>query len=381
LKPKLIRLTTVDISLDKLLEGQLKFLNKHFEVVAVAKDEGLLQRVAQREGVRVIPVNMYREISIGADLCALWQLYRLFRKERPTIVHANTPKGSLLSMMAAWAARVPHRIYTVTGLRFESATGGFRWLLKSMERVACLCATKVVPEGEGVKATLLRECITKKPLQVVAHGNINGIDLSHFDPSLPEVQEAAELLRSDAFTFIFAGRLVKDKGVNELVEAFDRLAKEYPQVRLLLLGQREDRLDPLSPQTLERIQQNSAIIDEGYCNDVRPYMAASQVLVLPSYREGFPNVVLQGAAMGLPCVVTDINGSNEIIQQEVNGLIVPKRDAEALYVAMRRCVLDASLYHRMSNSARSMIASRYRCEEVWKGILEMYEDEIQANSI
>jgi glycosyltransferase involved in cell wall biosynthesis len=374
MKTKLIRLTTVDLSMDSLLEGQLKFLHKHMDVLAVAKDTGLLQMVGQREGVRVASIDMHREIALGADLRALWQLYRLFRKECPTIVHANTPKGSLLAMMAAWAARVPHRVYTVTGLRFETATGWFRWLLKTMERMACSCATKVVPEGEGVKATLLRERITEKPLQVVAHGNINGIDLSYFDPSLVEVQEAAKTLRTDTFTFVFVGRLVQDKGVNELVEALVRLSKEFPRIRLLMLGRMEEHLDPLDKETVEQIQKHPLIAYKGYCKDIRPYLVASQVLVLPSYREGFPNVVLQAGAMGLPCVVTDINGANEIIQQGVNGLIVPKQNVEALYVAMRRFLLEPSLCNRLAEPARQMIASRYRCEEVWNGVLKMYKE-------
>jgi glycosyltransferase involved in cell wall biosynthesis len=360
--------------MDDLLLGQLKFLNRKFEVVAVAKDTGLLRKVGLREGVRVVPVDMRRDISIFADLRSLWNLYRLFRKERPEIVHSNTPKGSFLAMVAAWLARTPHRIYTVTGLRFETTTGCFRVLLKTMERITCRCATKVIPEGEGVKATLIREQITNKPLQVINQGNINGIDIDKFDPFLKEVQIAAKPLRCDAFTFIFAGRLVKDKGVNELVEAYNRLSKEFHNIRLLLLGRMEEHLDPLPARTVEMIRNNSTIIYEGYQNDVRPYMIASQALILPSYREGFPNVVIQAGALGLPCIVTDINGSNEIIKQEVNGLIVPKQDTESLYAAMRRLLLDVSLYNRLAASARQLIISRYRCSEVWAALLEMYED-------
>jgi glycosyltransferase involved in cell wall biosynthesis len=364
----------MDYSMDDLLLGQLKFLNRKFEVVAVAKDTGLLQKVGLREGVRVVSVDIRRDISILADLRSLWNLYRLFKAERPEIVHSNTPKSSLLSMVAAWLVRTPHRIYTVTGLRFETATGCFRLLLKTMERITCFCATKVIPEGEGVKATLIREQITNKPLQVINQGNINGIDIDKFDPSLEEIQTAAKPLRSDKFTFIFAGRLVKDKGVNELIEAYDRLSKEFRYVRLRLLGRMEKDLDPLPARTVETIRDNQSIIYEGFQNDVRPYMLASQALILPSYREGFPNVVIQAGALGLPCIVTDINGSNEIIRHEVNGLIVPKQDTESLYKAMRRLVSDVSLYDSLAVSTRQLIISRYRCEEVWAALLEMYEE-------
>ena len=176
---KLFRLNTIDWSLG-MLSGQLKFLNQEFEVVAVANDSGILKEVAEREGVRTIGAPMHREISIAADCRSLVALYKLFRRERPYIVHSNTPKASLLSMVAAWAARVPHRIYLVTGLRFETTHGILRFILKTMERITCLCATKVIPEGDGVKETLRREHITRKPLQKIHHGNINGIDLEHY---------------------------------------------------------------------------------------------------------------------------------------------------------------------------------------------------------
>lgn len=167
---------------------------------------------------------MHREISLWNDVNSLWRLIKLFRKEKPYIVHANTPKGSLLAMMAAWMTRVPHRVYTVTGLRFETTTGGFRWLLITMERITCWCAIKVIPEGEGVKKTLVRNGIIKKPLKVLLNGNINGVDVEHYLCSA-EVLKKMEDIREEkhTFNFIFVGRLVKDKGINELVRAFMKL--------------------------------------------------------------------------------------------------------------------------------------------------------------
>jgi glycosyltransferase involved in cell wall biosynthesis len=370
---KLFRLSTIDGSLN-FLRGQLEFLNREFEVVAVADDSGVLQEVAEREGVRTIAVPMRREISIAADCRSLVALYKLFRRERPHIVHSNTPKASLLSMVAAWAARVPHRIYLVTGLRFETTHGILRFILKTMERITCLCATKVIPEGDGVKDTLRRENITRKPLQKIHHGNINGIDLEHYARTPEVVQRATEIRDgSEDFTFIFIGRMVRDKGINELVAAFDRLNWEIPATKLLLVGKFEDELDPVLPETKQMIENNPKIEFAGYQTDVRPFLVASDVAVLPSYREGFPNVVIQAGAMGLAQIVTDINGCNEVVVDGRNGLIVPKQNEEALYEAMRRLATDRELTAQMAASAREMVATRFRQQDVWNELLKMYK--------
>lgn len=370
---KLFRLNTIDWSLG-MLRGQLKFLNQEFDVVAIANDSGILKEVAEREGVRTIGVPMHREISIAADCSSLVALYKLFRRERPYIVHSNTPKASLLSMVAAWAARVPHRIYLVTGLRFETTHGILRFILKTMERITCLCATKVIPEGDGVKETLRREHITRKPLQKIHHGNINGIDLEHFARTPEVMQRAAEIRNgSEDFTFIFIGRMVRDKGINELVAAFDHLNRELPATKLLLVGKFEDELDPVLPETKQIIENNPKIEFAGYQNDVRPFLVASDVAVLPSYREGFPNVVIQAGAMGLAQIVTDINGCNEVVIEGQNGVIIPKQNEQALYDAMRRLATDRELTARMAASARESIATRYRQEDVWAELLQMYK--------
>lgn len=370
---KLLRLTTADISLNGLLKGQLRHLSQYFEVVGVASDTGVLQQVAEREGVRTVNLPMHREISLWADCKSLWAMIKLFRRERPDIVHSNTPKASLLGMVAAMLCGVPHRIYLVTGLRFETTHGILRFILKTMERITCLCATKVIPEGDGVKATLLRERITRKPMQKILNGNINGIDLTWFDRTEEVMAKAADVRGENTdFTFVFIGRMVRDKGINELVEAFERLSQERADVRLRLVGRFEDEVDPVPAQTKERIEQSEKIVFEGYQSDVRPYLVASDVLILPSYREGFPNVILQAGAMDLPVIVTDINGSDEVVESGVNGVIIPKKSADALYCAMKDMVSDREHTAQMASVARGMVASRFDQQELWRAMVEMY---------
>lgn len=374
---KLIRVTTSDISLFLLLRGQLKFLNNYYEVVGLSSDTGLLHKVEKREGIRVIELAMRREISIMRDLLCLWHMYRIFKKEKPFIVHTNTPKGSLLSMMAALVARVPHRIYTVTGLRYQGASGVGRFVLMSMERLTCLCANKVIPEGEGVKRTLIADGITRKPLKVIHNGNINGINTHYFSPEGRQTQREETRRRlgieADEFAFVFIGRIVKDKGMDELAEAMNRLLRMNKKCKLMLVGWFEREQGSITEEHENFFRNNDSVSYVGYKKDVRPYLAAADALVFPSYREGFPRVVLEAGAMGLPSIVTDINGCNEIIVEGENGVIIPPRDKNSLYEAMLHFIDNPDKTTAMAANARRMIQEKYEHQDVVEALLEMYQ--------
>lgn len=327
----------------------------------------------QDTGWRVKTVPMERHISPLRDLRSLWQLVRVFRRERPTMVHSMTPKAGLLCMMAAWMCRVPVRVHTFTGLVFPTATGLTRRILMLTDSITCACATHIIPEGEGVRRDLLNHGITRKPIRVLGYGNCQGIDLKRFDPDDANVKTAANNLRkSDAFTFIAVGRLVGDKGINELIHGFTRLNRELPATRLLLVGRGEPELDPLRTDTEAEIASNPAIEAVGQQSDVRPWLAAADCAILASYREGFPNVVIEAGAMGLPQIVTDINGANEIIIEGENGTIVPPRNPEALYIAMKRMITDTQWRLGLAAKARSMIASRYDQHYVRQCLYDFY---------
>lgn len=376
---KILRILTSSISY-QLIKGQLKYMSDNgYEVVGVSGlPEERANEASIREGIKtVITPHLVRSISISNDVRALFELIKLIRREKPDVVHANTPKASLLGITAAWWCRVPHRIYTVTGLRFQTAKGFFRWLLITMERITCCLSTKVIPEGDGVAKTLRDDRITRKPLKKLHNGNINGLDLAHYDKSAIPISLLSQAksetsFSEESFTFIFVGRIVRDKGICELVEVFTRLQQEHSDARLLLVGDFEQELDPLPDDVYHTIQSHPAINCAGWQDDVRPWFAAADALAFPSYREGFPNVVMQAGAMGLPCVVSDINGCNEIIIEGENGLIIPSHDAVALYQAMKRMIEDKALYTHCQQNARPLIASRYKQEDVWQATLEMY---------
>ena len=374
---KIIRTATIALSLDVLLKGQLAFLKKSFEVIAVSGKDLHLDTVAVREHVRVEAVSMERNIAPFKDLVSLIKLYKLFKREKPQIVHSITPKAGLLSMIAAKYAGVPVRMHTFTGLIFPSKSGVLQKILILMDKILCHHATHIYPEGVGVKNDLQFYNITSKPLKVIANGNVNGIDTAYFDRNdleeeqLKDLKNRHQIVMSD-FVFIFVGRLVGDKGINELVEAFKKLAKS--NVKLLLVGSYEQELDPLLPQTLNEIQTNLNILEVGYQQDVRPYFAIADALVFPSYREGFPNVVMQAGAMGLPSIVTNINGCNEIILENENGLIIPVKSASAVQEAMTKLVDDQALYTFFKNNARKRTIENYEQRVVWNAILQEYKN-------
>lgn len=374
---KIIRATTVPGSLNNFCRGLLRELQERegYEVVALSSPGEALDEIREREKVRTIAVAMQRHISPVNDLRSLWKLIRAFRREKPDMVHSMTPKAGLLCMMAAWICRVPVRIHTFTGLVFPTSTGLKRKILMATDWLTCACATHVIPEGEGVKNDLVTNSITRKPLRVLGYGNVRGIDLNRFDPENPEVIEGAEIIRrKEVLTFIFIGRLVGEKGIPELVKAFCRLNKELPDTRLLLVGREEPQLDPLDSSTLKEISDNPAIEAIGQKSDVRPWLLASDIFILPSHREGFPNVVIEAGAMGLPSIVTDINGSREIIHNGENGLIVPSKNADALYEAMKELAETPEDIRAMAANARPMIASRFEQSFVRQCLKDYYKE-------
>lgn len=393
---KLFRISTIPLSLNILLKGQLRYLNKLYDVTAISGSGADLHEVREREGVKTEAIEMAREISLLKDLVALFQLYRYFKREKPDIVHSITPKAGLLSMIAARLAGVPVRMHTFTGLIFPYKNGLLKMLLIQMDRLLATSATHIYPEGKGVKEDLERYRISRKPLKILAHGNVNGIDTSYFDPDQIATNEQEHLrfqlgLAEDDFVFIFVGRLVRDKGINELVAAFKNLQAvatknneipsihtqhpasntPHPASKLLLVGPLEQDLDPLESETLAEIESNPHIISVGFQAEVRPYFALSNALVFPSYREGFPNVVLQSLAMNLPAIVTDINGCNEIITAGENGLLIPVKDTTALQSAMSLIFTDTELYQRLKNNTRQSIFL-YEQKAVWQALLEEY---------
>ena len=363
-RKKIIRTATVPLSLDLFCRGLLRDLSSRYEIIALSSPLPELENIRKREKVRTISVPMARKIAPFSDLKSLFELIRIFRKERPDMVHSITPKAGLLSMMAAKWTRVPVRIHTFTGLIFPYEKGWKRRLLMMTDRLTACCATHVIPEGIGIRDDLIRFRITRKPLRVLGNGNVRGIDLNHYVRTENLSRKAADIrnyyrIPDDGFAFIFVGRLDRDKGIDELVQAFRMLEKEYPKVHLFLVGIEEPEGKSILDETREIITRDDHIhLSDGWQADVRPWYAAADALVHPSRREGFPNVVIEAGAMGLSSIVTDINGSREIVKDGQNGKIVPAQDPEALYAAMKEFLEQPEMVREMAAAARDL-AGRY----------------------
>lgn len=376
-KNKIIRSVTVSQSLDFCREVMIKMRAMGYDMVAVTSPGPELDELRDKDGFHCVEVPMERHISVVNDLKSLIMMIGVFRKEKPQVVHSMTPKAGMICMMAAWLTRVPVRIHTFTGLVWPTATGMKRKLLMMTDWLTCACATHVIPEGQGVLNDLKNGGITKKPMKVLGYGNVKGVDMERFSPARFVITK-----NPNVFTFVFVGRIVSDKGINELVEAFVKLHDKHKNARLVLVGNYEHNLDPVSDKTRQLIDTNDGIEACGakYGDDLLQMYVDADCFVMPSYREGFPNTVLEAGAMGLPSIVTDINGSREIIENEKNGLIVPAKDANALYVAMERMLIDAAVRSTMKQNARQMIKSRFEKNFVQNCQIEFYKSIEQQRS-
>lgn len=392
MRKKIIRASTIGASLNTFCFGLLSELKeKGYEVIALSSPDHSLDILGAREGIRTIGISMERHMAPLKDFVSLIHLIRVFLVEKPDMVHSMTPKAGLLCMIASWIVRVPIRVHTFTGLVFPTAKGLTKKVLMTTDWLTCTCATHVIPEGQGVLNDLKNNGITSKPMKVLGYGNVMGVDMKRFSRRAEVMEKAALLQKEGVFTFVFVGRIVGDKGINELIHAFKSLlAQDLPQrPRLILVGNYEGDLDPISTDSKQAIDITPEIeaVGSQFGDDLLSWYAASDCFVFPSYREGFPNTVLEAGAMGLPSIVTDINGSREIIipyekdHHSATGLIVPSHDAEALRKAMAWMVNHDTERERMAANARPSIESRFEQRFVRQCLFDFYDEILKEKDI
>lgn len=362
-------------------KGQLKYLSGHLDITLISSSEDALHEIAAREGVSALEVRIERSISPLCDLVSLWKLIRLFRRENPDIVHGNTPKGALVSMVAARLCGIPRRIYMCHGLRYQGSQGVMRQLLMTMEWIACRCATEVICVSESVRRAMSDDGICRMDkMRVVMSGSCNGINTEYFykeavaDKTVREFRNKTGI-PEPAFVFCFVGRITRDKGMIELLEVFDKIYHRHDDVWLLIVGGREDDVKDFPSRTLEIMENHPHTVCTGRLSDIRPALAVTDVFILPSYREGLPTSILEAASMATSTIATDITGCRDAVDDGVTGILVAPRRKRELQEAMERLHTDRNLCEKMGRNARSYVMRRYSQNRLWNAYLQIYNSQ------
>jgi glycosyltransferase involved in cell wall biosynthesis len=343
-----------------VLTGRLRALREAgFQVTLVASPGELLDRTAANEGVEPVGIPMERGIAPLADLVSLVRLWRLLRRLRPDLTEFSTPKAGLLGTIAARLCGVPVRVYLLRGLKLETSIRLKRRILLATERVASACAQVVLCNSDSLRNEALAMAVAPaSKLCLLGDGSSRGVDVERFSPGPSNVRERLGLPR-DAHVVGFVGRMTRDKGLPELIEAFDAILKAEPSAHLLLVGWFDASEDALGDDVRARIEGHPRIHCTGYVADTAPYYRAMDVMVLPTWREGFPNVVLEAGATGIPVVTTLSTGSRDAVAPEVTGLLIPPGYPEAICEAVLGLLRDPERRRRMGEAARPWVIEHF----------------------
>ncbi len=352
--------------------GQLRWLSSQDYKITVLSSSGpQLEKMSSRENVSIISVEMSREISLLNDAVALWQLWRLFMQHRPEIINVGTPKAGFLSGIAGFFAGIPVRIYTLHGLRLETTHGLKRSILNLTERIACACAHRVVCVSPSLRDEVIRAGLTRAEKTIVlANGSANGIEVSRFALT-PEAEMQLKELRVDLDLSVgmpvigFVGRFTRDKGIIELLEAYQSLRTQMSTLRLLLVGDFEDG-DPIPDETVTAITTLPGIIRTGFVEDTRLYFHLMTVLALPTYREGFPTVALEAAAAGVAVITTTATGARDSVHDGETGLIVPVGNTSALINGLAHILGVPGVAAKMGVAAQAWVKKDFVPENLWR---------------
>ena len=377
-KPKLLIVTTIDMTFNYILKGQPKFLNNFFSITVGSSNYQGIKNFAKDESVEFIHIPMYRRINPIYDIFSILSLIRDLLRIKPDIIHSYTPKAGLICAISAFIVGTPKRLHTFTGLIFPNQKFLLRKILSSTDNLICRLNTHIIAEGEGVKRQLIDAGIASKNINIIGNGNIAGVDTHYFNRRHPNLLGRVNLIRkqllftSNTITFSYVGRINEQKGILELLKAFEMLSNE--EIKLILVGdfEKHDRFSKRIKKYYSSPQNN--IFWVGWHSDIRPYLAVSDCFILPSYREGFPNVLLQAGAMKLPSIVTDVPGSNEIIQDGYNGWIIPSKDSYSILVKLKNVITLPKLeLEKFGQNAQNNIKEKYEKSDYQETLVKFYQ--------
>jgi len=351
-----------------------------FRVVLICSPGSLLDEIARNEDIEALPIVIERGMAPIADAVSLLRLWRALRSLRPAMTEFSTPKAGLLGNLAAWLCGVPVRVYLLRGLRLETLTGLKHMLLLGAERVASACAHRVLCNSESLRAKALALRIAPgHKVRMVGSGSSQGVDMVRFSPHPGTIREGLGIPRNVP-VIGFVGRLTRDKGVPELIEAFEQVVRVVPSARLLLVGWFDQSDDALDESLRHRILRHPSIVNTGYVADTAPWYRTMDMLVLPTWREGFPNVVLEAAATGIPVITTLSTGSRDAVLPEVTGLLIPAGYPQAIVEAVLRLIRNPDERVRMGRAGRAWIIERFLNEHVLGLTIGFYRELLQASA-
>lgn len=386
--PKLIRITTAPLSLKYLLSGQMKYMNENgFDVLMVSSDGKEWPDLLANEKCRNKIVPMTRQITPFKDIASLWRLYRLFKKEKPEIVHSHTPKAGLLAMLAAKFAGVKIRIHTIAGLRFMTASGMKRRILVFMEKLTAKAAHHVWPNSYSLLAYIKKnKLVRESKLEVMGHGSSNGVNLNRYSPAALNPGKLEEIKKQVSFDpqykyLLNMGRIVKDKGIDEVLKVFSKVQQNDPQLKLIVLGAFEDDLDPISEEARNILQTHPAVIHIDWSDHVEYFMHIAHLLVHASYREGFPNTLLQAGAMNCPIVCTEIEGSVDIVTHKETGLIFKPGNAEDLHEKLMYALEHPEEMKQLAINLRKKVEDKFSQPYLYGCIRQRYMELLKEKNL
>ena len=384
-KPKFYITTTIPDTLD-FFSGQPELWKQNFDVCAISSKREMLESWGKQEGIRTYFLDLARNPSPLKDLRSLLSFITLFYKDKPEIVHGGTPKASFLSMIAAWITRRPIRIYMCHGLRYQAFSGRYRKFLMLMEKITCKCATDVICVSLGTMQGLTADGICPPDkARVIGYGSACGIDLTHYSLDKNGLDSNIRKkigISDDAYIYLFIGRVVHDKGISELIRSFTQIERIKKNVHFVILGAFYQEDDPIDEETMHEIKKNPCIHYMGQQTDVRPYLKAANIFVLPSYREGLSTVLVEAGAMGKASITSNVTGCGEIIENGKNGILIsspnlhqggnPEQMCNELLQAMIYAYEHPSEIEQMGKMARKRIEERYEQQVVWQNYNEEY---------
>jgi len=357
-----------------VLRGRLLALREAgFCVTLVCSPGALFEMIGESEGVETIAVPIQRGMAPLGDIVSLFRLWAILRRIKPEIVEFSTPKAGLLGMMAAKMAGVPRRVYHLRGLKLESAAGLKRRILAMAERIAAACSDVVLCNSESLRVTVRSlRLVPSRKLQVLGSGSSNGVDTVKFSPGDSDVRQRLRWPKNEP-VLGFVGRLTQDKGLPELIDAFELILEEYPTAHLLLAGWFDQSDDALTAEMRDRIERHPRVACTGYVDDASPYYRAMDLFVLPTRREGFPNVVLEASATGIPVITTLATGARDSVLHGVTGVLILPGDKEAICAASLELLRDPERRQRMGAAGRAWVTGSFEKRRALSQLVRFYE--------